>query len=467
MKQPLLRQFLLPMALLLTAAVVGSAGLSTFINWSRQAAALRAREVDVARVLESATFPLTAGVLRQLAELTGLQLAVWNAEAGAIIETTLPGDRRELAARVSALLQATNAHQQPAALAWQGDHYSARVVHSRRQAPGELVLVMSSRQSLIEARLSALWPPLAVGVVSLTVLVPWTVKLSRGWSGRIQRIQQSVARIAKGDRTARLESPDCDDELAALMHDVQRLGNRLDELQSEVVRAERERLLAQVAAAFAHQFRNGVAGAGLALELHASRCACPHDRGLGVARKQLKLLETEVRGVLSLARCPRPARQEFSASECLAEAVDLIWPFIEHRRLQLRYGELDPEVRLEAAREGLRAALVNLLLNAIEAVGAEGIIEVGAHCRDECVVISVRDTGPGPDARVAGSISTAFVSTKPEGAGLGLAVVEQVAREHGGRLDWRRAEGWTTMELWLPLTQHATGAATASGADRR
>ena len=99
---------------------------------------------------------------------------------------------------------------------------------------------------------------------------------------------------------------------------------------------------------------------------------------------------------------------------------------------------------------GLRAAILNLTMNALEAAGPGGEVSLGASAENGEVVIEVSDTGPGPPPEVAETLLEAFVTSKPEGVGLGLALAHQVAVEHGGRLSWTRDGERTCFRLTLP-----------------
>jgi len=66
-------------------------------------------------------------------------------------------------------------------------------------------------------------------------------------------------------------------------------------------------------------------------------------------------------------------------------------------------------------------------------------------------VIEVSDSGPGPPAEIAAKLFEPFVTGKPEGIGLGLAIAKQAAEAHGGRLSWERREGKTVFRIELPL----------------
>ena len=75
----------------------------------------------------------------------------------------------------------------------------------------------------------------------------------------------------------------------------------------------------------------------------------------------------------------------------------------------------------------------------------------GEGGRGDVVGIEVSDSGPGPPPEVAGRLFEPFVTGKPEGVGLGLAVARQVAEAHGGRITWRREPGRTCFRIELPL----------------
>jgi anti-sigma regulatory factor (Ser/Thr protein kinase) len=103
----------------------------------------------------------------------------------------------------------------------------------------------------------------------------------------------------------------------------------------------------------------------------------------------------------------------------------------------------------------LQAAVLNLALNAVEAAGRGGVVEVRQADEGHWVRLEVADSGPGPTPEVAAHLGQPFVTTKPEGVGLGLLLVRQVAEEHGGTLEWRRNEGRTVFTLKLPLAPSA------------
>ena len=160
---------------------------------------------------------------------------------------------------------------------------------------------------------------------------------------------------------------------------------------------------------------------------------------------------TKVRGLLALGRPGEAATGPVDVAALVAEVKDLAGPRSEHAGVRL---EADPPASLPpltGRREALRAALVNLALNAIDAVGRDGHVRIETRVAAGFLELVVEDDGPGPPAALKDSLTEPFVTGKQEGIGLGLAVAKAVAEEHGGKLSWSRAAGRTRFVIALPL----------------
>lgn len=448
------RQLILPLLAGFFVVTACISGLSAWLQSSRSLAALQRRQLEVAQVLEEAAFPLSGSVLKQLSGLTGLDIVVWDPASSKIVDQSI--SKAPLGLPEYLLLQPPADADSTLLSEFRSadDVYQVRTVVSR-WAPQYRIVTLTSQRVLDEARWNAAWPPVAIGVAALLAVLPWLVALTGNWTNRLRQIQSRVSGIAQGrlrDEGSGESIPDPGgDELSSLIYDVTKLGEHLAELQSRVLQAEREQWIAQLASGFAHQFRNGIAGISLALQVHQNRCSARSDRSMLIMEKQLKRLETEVRGLLSLGRRAEGIRTSFVISEVVRECLELVSPSMEHHDVCIEQSRLSEGVIVFGIRDGLRAAIVNLLQNAIDAAGHQGKIQVQLTAADSRVLIEVADNGPGPSQEVADRMLESFVTTKPEGVGLGLAIVNAIAQDHGGEVRWRRSDGWTTMELRLPL----------------
>lgn len=449
MRHPIQRQLLIPLLTAQLTVVIGIAFGAVWVNIARTTAELDARRNEVVAVLQNARFPLSGTVLEQMSHLSGHHFIVWNPGRDTFAESSLglsPQDLDQAEPQLRAALR-TGSPLQTLMLP-QGEFFV--VATQSAGQPNDVVLVLTSQASVAAARWDAIWPPLAIGGGTLLLLIPWLLAVTRGWSRRIGAIQQQVAEIARGNPVAPEPLSPRHDELSALMADIATMDARLRELQQENLQLERERLVAQLAAGFAHQFRNAAAGVSLALQLHVSRCQSPRDGSLDVALKQLALLEAEVRGILSLGRKTQSPHEPLLADSLLDDAVDLISPSLKHHGIRVDREPDATHSRVMGARDSLLAALLNLLLNAIDAAGPQGTVQLDIATNETSAAFVVRDNGRGPPPEIASRLAEPFVTSKPDGVGLGLAIVTEVARAHGGHLDWRRDGDWTTMELWIP-----------------
>lgn len=121
---------------------------------------------------------------------------------------------------------------------------------------------------------------------------------------------------------------------------------------------------------------------------------------------------------------------------------------------------LDPELpRVMLDREAFRQALLNLIINAKQAMpeGGQLVVRTAAE-RGDVVVVSLIDTGVGMDERTASRMFETFFSTKPGGSGLGLPTTQKIVEAHGGRIGVQSEVGrGTQITIELPVPARLVG----------
>jgi signal transduction histidine kinase len=225
----------------------------------------------------------------------------------------------------------------------------------------------------------------------------------------------------------------------------------------------RDRLVAvgELAAVFAHEVKNPLAGIEVAAGLLRRRVPSSPEAQqlLSDIMADAKMANAIVQEVLDFVR---PIQLQVETTG-LVEAVHAA---IQQADSKDRRGRITVDVdvppslpRIQADRHRLTQVFTNLLLNAYEAMNGEGHITVRAIAtrmeesgigRDG-VVIEVADDGPGIPADVKDKVFDLFFTTKAKGSGLGLAVVRRIVDAHDGRLDLRTSPDGTTIRITLPV----------------
>lgn len=458
-------QILVPLIAIQVLAVAAITLTTATLAARRVERAIVDRLDGVVRALAHPSFPYTETTLAQMRGLSGAHFIDYDGE-GRVAASTFPrpDDPPPSFTGLPSGSRLDSLGGSPTILL-DGARYFA--VPLRSSTRGSTLLVLYPEATWRQARREAALPPLALGVGTLVLMVSVTGWIAHRISRRIRRVQGEVARVASGDFGG-LDEDGGQDEIRDLVRSFNRMCAQLREMQQTIRQSERTRTLAQFAAGLAHQLRNSLTGARMSVQLHAKRHPPREDdRSLEVALRQLAMTEEQVRGLLSLGRLEtrRPAPCELSG--VVEDVALLVGPSCQHAKVALQSPKGDGTLPIVADASSLRAAVLNLTLNAIDAAGPGGEVRLSAHAAGDEVVVEVEDTGPGPPPELADRLSEAFVTSKPEGVGLGLAIAQQVASEHGGRLSWRREGGLTRFRLAMPRGVASSGDPHEPHPDRR
>jgi PAS domain S-box-containing protein len=221
---------------------------------------------------------------------------------------------------------------------------------------------------------------------------------------------------------------------------------------------ERERLaiLGTTAAVFAHEIGNPLNGLSTSLQLVSKRIAgSVHDplveETLEIARQELQRLTALLNDYRSFAR---PQKIKIEPTDLRQMFEEVLAPAIKHYQdcginVELAFYEKLPLVPVD--REKIKQVILNLCKNAIEAMPDGGTLRCKAYQTVDRVTIEVADTGTGIPEGL--DVFQLFNTTKPEGTGLGLPIVEQIVSEHRGSVDYITEPGkGTAFMVSLPLS---------------
>lgn len=437
-------RLLLPLGLLL----VGVVGTSL---WSARLAARREEERvagqvrNVSKTLSNANFPLTGHVLEQMKSLSGAEFLLVSTEGGKL--TTLGGERIDIPSDEIF----TGIDEQgigPKVFVNGTDFRCHRLLLKEPHRQAGSVVYIFYPEALLEEAIADAKRPSFIGLLFGLIAVGLTYGIGQRLVGRIRALERRTRQIAAGDFSP-MPLPKANDELRDLSASVNEMAERLDRLNRAAASAERSRLTAQLSTGLAHQLRNGVTGAKLALQVFLSENADQDTEALEVALRQLATMEANLRRFIDLERTSETKRQECSLNRILEEVVELAQPRCKHSGIDLRC-ELPPnEVRLQGDPGQISDIFSNLISNAVDAVGVEGNVQVTLRREANFAIVEIIDTGPGPTPELAARLFEPFVTCKPEGIGLGLAVAKRAAAAHGGTIVWHRDGARTVFRVTL------------------
>jgi signal transduction histidine kinase/CheY-like chemotaxis protein len=237
----------------------------------------------------------------------------------------------------------------------------------------------------------------------------------------------------------------------------------LDTAQDRLVRAERLRALGELAAEVAHDVGNALAIVASHAELLAQRTGDAESRRLVEALlASVHNGSASVKHVLDVATGDVPVARErvgrLDAAKLVREAALLMAPRLKptHR---LELGGVAPVPETPGDPGEVREAILNLLLNAIDATPEGGTIGAATRVEGESVLLAIEDSGAGVPQQLRERIFEPFYTSKGPGhVGLGLAQVARIARQHGGSVRVTQAVlGGARFELRLPVSEPGSG----------
>jgi two-component system, NtrC family, sensor histidine kinase HydH len=313
----------------------------------------------------------------------------------------------------------------------------------------------------------------------------------RSVAGRLSDVTGPVTFSHSGDLT------EIDTGLRELEQDIEEVVERLQQRETELLRSEQLAKVGQLAAGVAHELRNPLMPMKILVQaaLERNDGVGLNGRSLQVIDEEITRLEQSIQGFLDYARPPLPDKAAADLREIVTGTAALVTGRAEQQGVEIQIQLPEQEVLAEVDRGQIRQLLLNLFLNAIDALPSGGTIRCAMHLpvppfhqesplADEAaeavahsdffnehdalrvltalpprsrhrvkkwVTIHVADNGPGIPHDSLASVFEPFVTTKETGTGLGLSICRRIAAAHDGQLTVRNLTlGGAEFTLRLP-----------------
>lgn len=244
-----------------------------------------------------------------------------------------------------------------------------------------------------------------------------------------------------------------DEQVDELTSRIEETVSRLQQREREVLRAEQLAAVGQLAAGVGHEIRNPLTSIKMLVQ------AALEDGETSLTNEDLRVIEGEVRRMerslqafLAFARPPHAEREPTDLLAVIHAVLGLVRGRVEKQRIVTNIDAPTTSINLTVDPGQFQQVMVNLCLNALDAMPAGGTLNIILRRAAERVEIEVADTGPGISAEMMPRLFQPFASSKETGMGLGLVISRRIVEDHGGTLGAaNRLGGGASFFITLPV----------------
>lgn len=276
----------------------------------------------------------------------------------------------------------------------------------------------------------------AVMVVSLALIV----------RRPMLELEHSIERVSEGDLQATVSFADRHDDIGDLGRNFNTMVAQLRESRQEIERlhatqmsrAEHLATLGELAAGLAHEIRNPLAGIAGVMDIVARDvpATSPARDVLKDVQDEVLRINRIVTDLLETARPKPPQMQLADLNATVEHALMFAKEQAKSKPIHFEFTKCPDLPVFEHDPAQIHQVLLNLMLNAIQAIDGPGTVVVTAEQRAPgMATVEVRDTGPGIKPEALGNIFRPFFTTKGHGTGLGLSLAKRIVEDHGGKIE--------------------------------
>ena len=231
--------------------------------------------------------------------------------------------------------------------------------------------------------------------------------------------------------------------------------------EANLLESERLNAVRLLAAGVAHEIGNPLNALNIHLQLldrELNKSDCRNRSALlelaTVARTEVTRLDLIITQFLRAIRPSKPTLTKQAVATVLQDTLSLLKQEIDNRgaHVELEFPSDLPALRLD--KDQIKQAFFNIIKNALQAMPEGGLLRITAAASDRYMAISFRDNGSGITPENISHIFEPYYTTKSDGSGIGLMIVQRIIQDHGGRMDVNSEPGvGTTFTVFLPLNE--------------
>ncbi|MGA8838374.1 MAG: ATP-binding protein [Candidatus Sulfotelmatobacter sp.] len=275
-------------------------------------------------------------------------------------------------------------------------------------------------------------------------------------------LQEKIEQVSQGNLNVAVSFAQRNDEIGDLGRNFNHMMQQLRESRAEIERLHRTQIsraehlatLGELATGLAHEIRNPLAGIAGVIEIVGRDLpsTSPARAVVKDVRLEINRISRTLTDLLETARPRHPEVRLSNLNTTVEHAVMLARQQVLSRPIKIELQKAADLPEVEHDSDQVHQVLLNLLLNAVQAMEGAGTVHVEISSRDDCASVVVSDTGRGIPPQNLPNIFRPFFTTKGGGTGLGLSLAHRIVEDHHGRIEVSSAVGkGSTFTVLLPF----------------
>ena len=304
----------------------------------------------------------------------------------------------------------------------------------RQQYSG--VIALSNLNDLYQTSQQIAWWLASAAIFGILVFAILGHRAARSITQPVQALARMANEISAGNRAARA-SPQGSIELADLAKHLNHMANTLEKYETEVAESSRLAAIGQKAARIAHEIRNPLTAIKMQIELLSESLSGQDQEVTIKLMAEIRRLESIVSNTLGMSKTTALHKQQTDIQQLITEVTELFTAQFQHLKIQLQTDFSKKIALINIDPERIKQVLVNLVINASEAIQKDGTILIATNINTDksVVTIHVDDSGPGIKGLKNNDVFSINTSLKASGFGLGLNICKELIELHGGRIE--------------------------------
>lgn len=427
-------RIVVPFVIVGLAATAAAGSITWFVTSRALEGRVRSQLASGAAAVARGDLASNPAIVQMLQEIVGAAIITMDAD-GRVIASSSEGRRAEiLAAAKRAVLEGGPGGPDAAVTSMDCGAPCLVAYRAVEGRPGITVALVAEASELTAATRSVARGILAAALLGVVLMVFVSQAVVRRVMAPLDALVRFVRDPSALDMSRRAEV--AADETGAVAGALNEMLDRLAQAQRALVRSEKLALAGLMAARVAHDVRNPLSSIKMQTQLLHGRLDGDHeDRALLAAvLRDIGQVESVVQDLLALASPGVLNLRPNSIGEVIRQVLGQMGPQFAHRKITTAVNVARdlPALLLDPGR--FKQALVNVVVNASDAMPTGGVLTIEVNVKDNEVTVTVADDGTGVDPAVADRVFDAFVTTKTDGVGLGLVNARAVVEGHGGRI---------------------------------